>query len=138
MSKQRAVYFKGGKLLIKEGEFIPTEEEAIKIILQNINLFIQNNPDVLGVKSIITSVIMDYFDADKVIVSANDSLYDYFTKFISTNDIYRDRINNCRKRCNEKSAVIREKRREIWLIDGYFSDKTKRDLRKRKNYSEVV
>ena len=121
----KSAIFQNGKIYIKEenGNVSETDLNCIPIIMDNINMYIENHPDIFRVQDIIFQIIKEYFNVSRVTVRPKDPLYTFLMCSISNNEAYHERIIQKRKYCNAKSKNVRKKRSEVNCYMEYLSDK---------------
>lgn len=134
---QKTITFQGGKICINNefGNVNIKDNSCINNLLNDIDIYIENNPKTMKISTIISDVLKNNFQVDKVIISNEDCLYNFLSKYIRQNKLYSGRIQKQRESKHDDYLKLKKNRFQEGIFLGYLRDSSY-ILKKRKKYVE--
>jgi len=136
-SNKKIITFQGGKVCIKDdfGNLDIQDDSCISTILKGIDDYIETNPKIMRISTIISDVLKSNFQVDKIVIANEDCLYTFLTKHIRKNTLYAERIQKQREIKHDDYLKIQKNRFQEGIFLGHLRD-VSYAIKKRKNYTE--
>lgn len=141
--KEKAINFYKGKICIRNEDCSLSfqDDSCISEIRERIDKYIVDNAEMFSVKSIIFSVIKDYFKVyktfipptEKSYVPTNDSLYRELSHYIISNPIYSARLEERNMIQMNEKKILDNYKSKYFDHNNYLKSKKTYFIRQKRN-----